>query len=252
MPIVQCKIKVPNGTVRGDIKRVVTAEDWELQLCKFPNTGKGHEKGFAWERKFAKDLSLWLSDGEDGCIFERRSGSGGSKRDKQNLSGEGGDIVAIKQEGKIVTDRIFFELKFYENLTGDLWSLVAGEPTDRIVEWWESAVVEADSKNKKTVLILRCNYRKPLVLTNATKIFTTKLGSICTLKLLGNTVWCFPLEDWFDGEHRLYPLIMFPIKYSLPSEDSRGGRHIEEEKETEIKDVIVKRPKILRRKKANG
>ena len=75
----------------------------------------GSPKGSAWERKFAKDLSLWWSCGQSDDWFWRVLGSGGraTNRAKQGKTTAGGygDICATDPRGQELLDLCCFELK---------------------------------------------------------------------------------------------------------------------------------------------
>lgn len=127
---------------------------------------KSFSKGFGFEREVAKQLSLWVSSGDDAYIFNRRQGSGGSHRDKAGHSGASGDLFAEKQLGYPLMDAISFELKFYADLNHDLWNLLSGTHSklnDFIAQTEESA----KPYNRDMALIFKCNRKPPLVLTSS-------------------------------------------------------------------------------------
>ena len=124
-----------------------------------PNT-----KGSAFERKIAKALSLWV-DPNDAHIFARRSGSGGARRDKSGDSGHAGDIFADKAAGHELLDFLTFELKFYKDLSGDLWHWLAGEPS-KIWKFIHQAKESAEPYDRYWAVIIKSNRRETLMLTN--------------------------------------------------------------------------------------
>lgn len=162
-------------------------------------------KGAAFERKVARDLSLWASRGKDAHVFNRRSASGGASRDKGGHSGHGGDIFAEKSSGKWLTDRFCFELKFYADLTGEFWNFACGDGSKRIDAFirqaWESATVY----ERFFFLILKCNRRAPIVMTDVSELFL----KACGIKSLSLTMYdtqerlfpgitCFSFSQWFQ------------------------------------------------------
>jgi len=70
-----------------------------------------HQKGSAFERKICRSLSLWWSNGEQNDIFWRSPGSGAWARGKDKNNPGWGDVMAVKPEGKPLTDKFVIELK---------------------------------------------------------------------------------------------------------------------------------------------
>lgn len=72
-------------------------------------------KGGQFERDFARQLSLWWTKGDRDDIFWRTAGSGAraTVRTKKGKStaGQYGDITATDPDGKLLIDKILFELK---------------------------------------------------------------------------------------------------------------------------------------------
>lgn len=124
-------------------------------------------KGAAYERRVAKDLSLWASGGKDPHVFSRRAGSGGSPRDLEGHSGASGDIYADKPSGRWLTDSISFELKFWKSLERDLWYLIAGDTqVGKIPVFIDQAAKSAAVYKRWWCLILKGNRLPSLVVTN--------------------------------------------------------------------------------------
>ena len=123
-------------------------------------------KGANFERYVAEKLSLWASKGQDKYVFHRRSGSGGAKRDKIGSTDFTGDIYADKELGRSLTNIISFELKFYQELTGDVFYLATGKITNKIRSFILQAEDDAKIHNRKFFLILKANLRPSIVITN--------------------------------------------------------------------------------------
>jgi hypothetical protein len=88
-----------------------------------------HAKGSAFERKFAKELSLWWTEGADALVFSRRSALGGAGRDKSGHSGQSRDIQADKPVGELFLRVVSIELKSYNTLSGGMWKWLTGMGT---------------------------------------------------------------------------------------------------------------------------
>ena len=122
-------------------------------------------KGSSFERELALKLSLWVSGGEDKCVFKRRAGSGGSFRDFKGLSGHIGDIDCDKYNvGGWLTDAVVFECKFYKNMGRLFWNWV-GTGKGLIAEWLKDLEVSLGKVNKDIgFLVIKGNGLKPLVI----------------------------------------------------------------------------------------
>ena len=124
-------------------------------------------KGSGFEREVAKQLSLWSSNNKDAFIFSRRSGSGGAARDITGSTGSGGDIFADKQAGKWLTNHTVFELKFYQDLKGDLWNYLADGKGGKLEEFIKQSKSSAKPYNRTWTLIFKCNRYAAFVLTDS-------------------------------------------------------------------------------------
>jgi hypothetical protein len=72
--------------------------------------GYGSRKGSAFERKIAKDLSLWITDGKtDRCLW--RTHASGSFGTNTQTHVEMGDIMSITDAGKILTEKFNIECR---------------------------------------------------------------------------------------------------------------------------------------------
>jgi hypothetical protein len=122
--------------------------------------GSGKQKGSAFERAVCKDLSLWVSKGNDENVFWRSAMSGGratvqNKRGVTNKS-QSGDISAVSEEGYPYTDKYYFECKFYKTL--NVKSLVYNKQLkNSILDFWCTNLIKAKEVNKELILIAKEN-----------------------------------------------------------------------------------------------
>ena len=139
--------------------------------------GFSSSKGSSFERSTAKQLSMWVSEDADKWIFSRRSGSGGAARDRMGYTNSGGDIFADKTSGKDLTDHITFELKFYRNLTPELWKFLSDKKSifDKFIK---QAKESADVYNREWALIFKCNFRETFLLTSMLNLSKVVHGGI--------------------------------------------------------------------------
>lgn len=135
---------------------------------------KGSIKGGSFERKIAKQLSLWWTEG-DGYeqrddIFYRTDGSGGraTVRAKQGTTTANscGDLSYLDISGKPFVDLINIEIKCGYSRELDILDLADGYTKKKhtILKWIEKAELEAENAGRKYIMIIfKRNYRNPAV-----------------------------------------------------------------------------------------
>ena len=126
----------------------------------------GSMKGADFERLIARELSLWLSEGDDPYVFSRRPLSGGSVRDKTGKSLSSGDIFADKPLGRCLTDKISFELKTVRDLYLPLWRHLDGSSHKVIRDFIAQSEEAAAPYDRYWAVIMKTLRCKPLFLTN--------------------------------------------------------------------------------------
>lgn len=114
--------------------------------------GGGKSKGSAFEREYAKKISLFLTNGKNPDTVWRSSNSGG-KASVTNSKIQCGDLISVSQESKKFFDIFSLELKNYKSL--DL--LDFQKDTFLLKKWWEQAKNDAKRANKIPILIIRIN-----------------------------------------------------------------------------------------------
>ncbi len=206
---VDAKIRVSDNLVkdlsaaekRTKIKAAITKHPGlECLTVSLPTSNKGaRAKGSGFENRLAKQLSEWFTRsraaGVDEFVFVRRGASGGSKRDRAGDSGSGGDIMADKPEGKKLLDRYTFELKFHADLSGALWAFVSGTDDKKLREFWEQAKEQARPYSRNAILVLRTNFRDPIMFTDHPQLWQYMNGAtgwISQTQYAG----CFSLADF--------------------------------------------------------
>lgn len=195
---VQAKLKIPKDWNKADLREKLGAIDIVLESSKFPaKPGMGSRKGGDWERQFARELSKWWTNGTDEDVFYRLGGSGGAKRDKSGRTGSAGDIRYEKPNGKMLTDRYTFELKSYADVTQDLWSVLVGNPTARVAEWWEHVLSDAAIYGRRSLLILRTNGRAPIFLCDDMKLYNYIWRTSFKGEMSGRQFFMAPLSEWW-------------------------------------------------------
>ena len=162
----------------------------------------GHKKGSNFEREVSTSLSLWVSDGEDKFIFSRRQGSGGSFRDKQGLSNSGGDIYSDKRAGMDLMEHIVLELKFYKSLTNQFWDFVITDSSSLIIDKFiEQAKESALPYNRCWGLIIKCNHKKPIFITDS-KILGTFMKNSVVKQYKKQKIYIFSLDSMLRSEYK--------------------------------------------------
>jgi len=123
-------------------------------MSKTKKPGRGKGKGSAFEREIAKDISLWLTEGERNDCIWRTAGSGA----KSTATGSDtmiGDLMAIRKEARKFFDEINVELKHY----ADLNFLELNNKGFKIFDWWGQVTKDSKRSGTKPLLIFRINHR---------------------------------------------------------------------------------------------
>lgn len=113
---------------------------------------QGKIKGNAFEREYAKKISLWLTkDIRNDCIW-RTSNSGG-KATVTLSDTQCGDLHAVRPEAKKFFDVFSIELKSYKSLN----LLDINSKNFVLASWWTQAQEDAKRANRIPLLIFRIN-----------------------------------------------------------------------------------------------
>jgi hypothetical protein len=192
---VSVKIRVPRDWGRDEIRKALKPtgiEPLTIKLSTRPGAAKG--KGTQFEREFARLLSAWWTRGQDEAVFRHRSGSGGAAVDLTGDSGHSGDVYADKEVGLPVTQTWSFELKWFEDLTACVWTVFTRGENRLLERFWEQGVLAAEPYGRKTILVLRTNQRKPLMVTNDRDLggYLDGLQRV----VAGSPVTIFPMDDF--------------------------------------------------------
>lgn len=165
--------------------------------------GGGKQKGSAFERTICKELSLWISNGEQKDIFWRSAMSGGrstvamKKGDK--LSAQAGDISSIHKLGHIFIDIFMVECKSYKTLNFE--SLVKG--TGKLLEFWSKAKDEAARHDKLPILIGKQNNYPIVVCLDAEGVRRLALSSRARLWVCGHNLYIVLWTDFLTRNSRV-------------------------------------------------
>jgi hypothetical protein len=151
--------------------------------------GAGKRKGSSFEREFCKELSLWWTDGKDKDVFWRTHSSGA----RHGISEECGDVMAVKECGHPLMDKVMFELKHW-NRNDLLLDLIREGKKSELLDAWYKCIKEADSFNRLPILVLK--------ITNKTTICIFKKYDYSIYReITGLTpyfVWCdsYYIMEW--------------------------------------------------------
>lgn len=160
--------------------------------------GKGKAKGSGFERRVCSDLSLWVTRGKNKDVFWRSAMSGGRATihvKKGETNRQAGDITAVAVEGHQLTDKFFFELKFYKDLALPAFFL---RGNGLLASFWFKTCDQADIHGRKPLLIAKQNKFPAVVLARPNEL-TNFLGRRLprTLHVYKPSILCsvFHLDD---------------------------------------------------------
>ena len=122
--------------------------------------GGGKAKGAEFERHVCKTLSLAITKGDSDALFWRSAMSGGratiqAKDDIKNKA-QAGDISPIAKEGIVFADKFMIECKFYKDF--NLHQIFLGNRKNKVLQFWNRLVYDADSVEKWPILIAKQNF----------------------------------------------------------------------------------------------
>lgn len=130
-----------------------------------PGTSKA--KGNSFENKIAKALSLWLTHNKRQDVLERSPASGGKAtahgKVGKSFASIAGDIMAVAEEGLILTNQFVIELKHQNEINLCIDNLIFQTAQSGIVSYWEKLLQECQQHKKFPILIFRQNSRPILI-----------------------------------------------------------------------------------------
>jgi len=166
-----------------------------IKCTKGLAVGAAGRKGRQWEVQAAEDLSLWISGGKDSHVFTKRGGSGGARRDKRGFSGCCGDLQSDKPIGDPFLNAYCIELKFYEDLTDELWRFFTGQKTPTLSSFWRQVCKAVKPyKKRKPLLIVKINNRRPICFVGGDKLCANSYHGL----LDDDRVWCFQFDNFLE------------------------------------------------------
>ena len=122
------------------------------------------QKGSAFERKICRELSLWISDGEQDDLLWRSSMSGGTatvgRRKGVKKANMCGDISAIGEKGHLLTNAVVIECKAYKKFQ---WENLIYKNKGDIATFWATLLSECKAFDRRPFLILKQNAKPVLV-----------------------------------------------------------------------------------------
>ncbi len=125
--------------------------------------GGGKQKGAQFERDVCRELSLWVSHGNQEDVYWRSAMSGGRSTvaalKGKRLTAQSGDISCIHSVGEAFASKFLIECKNYADL--NFLGLVTGK--GRLIEFWTEAKKQAASYGKLPLLIAKQNHVLPIV-----------------------------------------------------------------------------------------
>lgn len=126
--------------------------------------GGGSWKGSSFERRIAKQLSLWFTNKADGTQLIRSVMSGGWRRGNRTSSRQQGDLAANGSEGEKFRAHFVVECKHRYEI--NLWDYWTRTPSDgNFMGWWIELATIPSVVNKihMPLLVFRPN-RRPSML----------------------------------------------------------------------------------------
>jgi len=114
----------------------------------------GKAKGSSFERDMARRLSLWINGSEKPYVFWRTAGSGGLATIMAENADMGGDLMAIRDEGRFMTNLFSIELKTgYQD--AEAFKHLKPNKSTEIEDFWKQCCRDAERSHKYPCLIFK-------------------------------------------------------------------------------------------------
>jgi len=141
-------------------------------------------KGAIFERKIAKDISLWLTDGERGDLIRRSIMSGGRytvayKKGDDIYRDQAGDLSIAGNDKNVESFLSWFvvELKHYKDLQWD--SFIYGKSkTQSVLSFWQKLVKESKKVDKLPFMVVKQNNRDALCILCTDGLYKLHCGDL--------------------------------------------------------------------------
>lgn len=163
--------------------------------------GAGSRKGGAFERWTGKQLSLWLTGGEDDTQLIRSALSGGWEQGKSGQASwrHLGDLCPNGQVADRFRQRFVVECKHQASV--DLWDLWTVEKA-KLLKWWHQVcaeVMNAGVPGLQPMLIFRAN-RLPTMVVMSTTLLPVELHNVRRVATFGwhGGLALFPFEELLE------------------------------------------------------
>lgn len=143
--------------------------------------GGGKSKGASFERLVCKELSLWLSQGDQEDVLWRSAMSGGrstvAHAKGKRMAAQAGDISSVHILGHLFIEKFFVECKNYSDLQ------LIGIFTDKghLVKFWAEAKAQALRYKKLPMLVAKQNQYPTVVCLSREALGALNLKFECTL-----------------------------------------------------------------------
>lgn len=165
----------------------------------------GKAKGSGFERDLARRLSLWINGAEKPYVFWRTAGSGGLATIMAENADMSGDLMAIRDEGRFLTNIFSIEAKCGYQDAEAFKHLKVNKSTE-IEDFWKQCCRDAERSHKYPLLIFK-KKGYPTIIGFSKTIgdmfpWSSKLGAP-TLK---SVALLFPFKD---GKRYLPDLYMY-------------------------------------------
>ena len=138
-----------------------------------------NQKGASFERKIAKELSLWWTDGERDDVFWRTSQSGGraTQRNKSGkaTAGSYGDIMAVDPIGQPLLDVFTFELKRGYN-RATVQDLLDSKTGGEFMKFIEQVVKDMDLAGSNGAAIIHQRDQRAAMITILNRHYANKFS----------------------------------------------------------------------------
>lgn len=164
-------------------------------------SGAGKRKGGTYERKIARKLSLWITQGKNENGLWRSSSSGAmatiNKKKGSINPYQCGDLCAVSPDCYKFAKQIYVEIKFYKKL--NIANFIFDRPSI-LKKFWNTATKEAESYNKEPIIIAKENNFPELIIFRKTLFDNTLPKKVFTkVEIKNEEIYIALLDEFLDS-----------------------------------------------------
>lgn len=164
--------------------------------------GGSKAKGNQMENRIAKELSLWITNGEFQDVLERSPMSGGKftahRKKDRNVTNIVGDLIAVSTLGQPLVDQFVIEIKHQNEENLNVINLIYQNSASGLLSYWRKLLTECEQTQKLPILIFRQNLRPIMIMLcqKGAELFDYKKVAHCVVRVDSQLIYFSKFETF--------------------------------------------------------